>query len=220
MRPAHDLRSAFAVARAFTTAGEGEGEGTSPPGLPSSSPADPDDTTDDTDVDDAEDTEDDEFETVRDKRARKAARDAARYRTAAKAEKERADAAEARVQTLLSRRMEDRFYVAAAGKVTDIEAAWKLADKNTIVINDDGTVVGADEAVTAVIDRYPALVLGPADDHDESGDFVPDAFSPNYTTGGLPNSGQPIGKRPDANRTNDALLMKKYPALATKKGRS
>ena len=211
MRPTQDLRRVFSVARAFSTAG---GEGPDELGDPSS-PADPDDE-DDTE-DDTDDTDD--AKAVRDPKLQKLSRESARYRTEAKAERERADAAEARVQTLLSQRMEDRFFVSAAGKVTDIEAAWKLADKASITMQDDGTIVGTDEAVAAVIERYPALVTGAADDTDDEGDFVPDAFGSGFGTGGLPHSGRPNGKKPDNKSTSDAILAKKYPALAVKRGK-
>ena len=47
--------------------------------------------------------------------------------------------------------------LAAAGKVTDSEAAWKLADMSKGLVEDDGTVKGMDEVIAVVVKQYPYL---------------------------------------------------------------
>src|SRR5689334_17987058 len=80
----------------------------------------------------------------------------ARRRHEAKAERERADAAETKLagltDELRSARMEAAFVRSGFGVLDDLDAAWKLADKAGVTIADDGTVTGMEEVVSKLLD--------------------------------------------------------------------
>ncbi len=196
MLPVHDLRRVLVCARASRPAGE-EGEGSLSPETPSS-PADGDDENEGSDEDD-EPGEDEPLSKseIRNPRIKSLTNECARYRTAAKAEKERADTAETTVSEL---RRHNAFLVAAAGKVTDLEAAWKLADQSAVTVADDGTVTGFDDVIASTLDRYPYLV--PDDEP-----MLP--FQPLPTV----SSGKPNARRIPVNDPNRRVLESRFPAL-------
>lgn len=189
-----DLRSAWlcTLPRAADSAGEGgdSGQGTPPDPPP---PAD-----------DATEENEPTAEEIKNPRIKELSEEAKSHRLAARAEKERADTAEAKTgeltDALRTARMENAFLRAALGKVDDLDAAWKLADRTGVTITDDGTVTGMDEVVAKLVDRYP--YLRPEED--------PAPFTPPPTEP----SGRPFnGPRRSDEVTNRAVLEKKFPAL-------
>ncbi|MFT3854175.1 MAG: hypothetical protein QM733_15745 [Ilumatobacteraceae bacterium] len=104
---------------------------------------------------------------------------------------------------LVEARQHNAFLIAAFGRVDDLEAAWKLADRTTLTVNEDGTVTGAAELVDALCERYPYLVP-PADTP-----YVPPPTEPS----GRPANGRRF-RRTDPNRT---ALENKFPALRGRK---
>ena len=164
----YDLRTWPLAPAASSAAGEGEqGSG----GADASDESDDSDDLDDATPDSsspADSEEGDETDGRRDKpHVHKLDQEAARYRTRAKAERDRADAAEARVReletSLRNERVHNAFVQAAHGRVTDTDAAWKLADHTKISIGEDGKVNGVDDVIRAVVDRYPYLAPDLAD---------------------------------------------------------
>ena len=144
---------------------------------------------------DNETTDDADAEDVKNPKLKKLSDEAAHHRNVAKAEKERADKAEAELRDA---RVENAFTHAAIGMVDDTDAAWKLADKSAIVVGDDGQVTGADEAVAAVLEKYPYLKRLESDD------------------GTGTTQTQASGRPPTRKRTADvnrAILETKFPAL-------
>ena len=196
-RPLHDLRHAFD--RAFPAA---RSEEQSAPPDPSSPPADtnrplpPGDSA----------GEEGEGE-VKNPRLKELSEEAARYRLNAKAEKERADRAEAELaalkaagegggegggegkgdrseETIRSLRLELAFLKANHTRTEpfkDVEAAMRMVDFGGVQVDENGVVTGLDEAIAYVAKKYPYMVK----------DSAP--TRPSYGTGdvasGRPNNG-------------------------------
>jgi hypothetical protein len=185
-----DVRPATQPAAAEGAGPAGVEEEVAPPG----SPSPPAENADDKDADDGEDVRNPELKKLHD--------EAARYRTSAKAEKERADAA---AEALRAARIENAFLRAAVGKVTDTDAAFKLADTTDLTIDDDGNVTDVDDVVAEVVERYPYLRPEVTDDDLIYGEDVPPT--------------QPSGRSTNYKRTSDdgsgnrAVLESKFPAL-------
>lgn len=59
---------------------------------------------------------------------------------------------------------ENALLKAAAGKVSDVDAAWKLADKVGITLNDDGAITGMDDVIATTVERYPYLAPKPTEE--------------------------------------------------------
>jgi hypothetical protein len=169
----------------------------------------------DEDTDDLEPLTEDE---VKNPRLKKLSDEAAKRRNQAKAEKERADAAEARLkefegqantETLLGQlregQMENAFLKMAFGKVADVDAAWKLADKAGVTITNEGTVEGLDEVLAKVLEKHPYLTPKPAEQVDKE---LADRF-PALTPSGRPNN----GRKNDKDAVDYSVLEKKFPAL-------
>jgi hypothetical protein len=189
-----DLRRAFVGMERAGAPAEEEGEQNTEPASPPP-PAD----------DGNEGAGEDE---VQNPRIKQLSDEAARHRTTAKAEKERADAAEAKTTDLEAAlheaRMFNAFILAAVGKVADVDAAWKLADKVGATLAEDGAVSGMEDVVAATLRKYPYLSPKPAEDLPEGlGDKFPAL--------------QPSGRQTNAKRQDGALnrsaLASKFPAL-------
>lgn len=146
--------------------------------------------------DDAEEDLEDPRKIKDPKRAR-SARQAAQYRTQRnKARRERDEL-----------RMEVAFLRAAGAQFVDTTAAWKLADRSMLTVNDDGTVTGADEAVEALAESQPFL-LAPAPDDKPTKDRNPfkEASAPVRKMNGK--------KQPLSSETYDVKRLEaKYPAM-------
>lgn len=207
-----DLRSAWLLLRNFAWSSAGEevdDDGGAP--SPSGAPSIPADTGGDDD--DEHDGDEPTVGDVRDPERQKLSREAARYRTSAKAEKDRADAAETRIGSLeeLVRGLvaQNAFLRAAGGTIADVDAAWKLADHDALTINDDGTVDGIDGALAQVIERYPYVAAQPTTEPDPLVQKFP-ALLP---------SGRPTNakRKTDTGALNVAALAAKYPALGRRK---
>jgi hypothetical protein len=189
-----DLRTAWlpTLPRAADTAGEG---GDGDPAAPDP-PAPADNTTDDGGPELS-------AEEIANPRIKELSDENARHRHVAKAEKERADAAEATVgeltEALHTARMEAAFVRAGFGILDDLDAAWKLADKAGVTITDDGTVTGMEEVVTKLLDRYPYLHVPD-----------PEPWQPPPTE---PSGRRTSGRRTTGEATNRSVLETKFPAL-------
>lgn len=112
------------------------------------------------------------------------------------------------LETARSLRMENEFLRFAGGTFHDAGAAFELADLNGVTLQEDGAVTGMEDAVRAVGESHPYLVRGELDDDDNDEDYE---F---YDTGSA--SGRPVnGRRKPFTpaRTDDATLLRKYPAL-------
>ena len=145
--------------------------------------------------------------------------EAAKRRNRAKAEKERADAAEAKVkaleegqantETLLGQvregQMENAFLRVAFGKVADVDAAWKLADKTGVSITNEGVVEGLDAVLAKVLEKHPYLAPKPTDPDAQA---LADRF-PALSPSGKPNNG-PRGSKDSVDYEK---LAKLFPAL-------
>lgn len=158
--------------------------------------------------DDEEPVEEDE--PVRDPVAYNRSRSESKYRVRAKQAEEERDAHRARADAaegaLLTAAVEVAFVRAAvAAGVTDVEAAWRLADLDDVTLDEDGVIVGADEAVDALKARYPYLVVGAAPAPERT-------QPPSASTSGKKMNGQ--------KKTNPGLdraaLAKRFPALRTR----
>ncbi len=141
----------------------------------------------------------------------------------AKAEKDRADAAEAKASELetrtteLEERLHDQlirgaFLLAATGKVTDSEAAWKLADMSKVLVEEDGTVKGMDEAKAAAVKQYPYLQTEDSDTVDDTTKALRERF-PALEPSGRPTNGPRYGGDP----VNLTALERKFPALKNRR---
>lgn len=104
--------------------------------------------------------------------------------------------------------------VAAAEGVTDVEAAWKLADREMLQWEREGDddppqLTGVEEAVAKVLDRYPYVASGQNDRsrRDDDDDRV---RPPHATTSGRPTNSPKQGKTKELDR---AYLERKFPAL-------
>lgn len=202
-----DLRRAFDTifSRAGSPAGEGENgdaAGSTDPPLPADASTEGDQ---DTGEQDAEDD-------VKNPRIKQLSDEAAKHRNNAKAEKERADAAETKATDLASAlreaRMFNAFVVAGIGKIADVEAAWKLADKVGVTVGDDGTITGMDEVIAKTLERYPYLSPQPASDAPEE---LVDKFPALQPSGRQTN-----GKAKLGDSLNRKALEGKFPALRSR----
>ncbi len=137
----------------------------------------------------------------------------ARYRLSAKAEKERADAAEAKA-TELEERLHDQLVRGAAtiGKVTDSEAAWRLTDLSAVRVREDGTATGMEEAIAVTVRAYPYLAPEDPDKVDGTTKALRDCF-PALEPSGRPTNGPPKG----AEAANLGALERKFPALRNRR---
>jgi hypothetical protein len=192
VEPAYDLRHAWPSFRhAFRPAGD---DGAEFSDSADDSPADGGPANTDTGADDI----------VRDAEKKKLSDEAAARRNEAKAERARADAAEAALatsaQSITELRQHNAFLSAAVGRLTDLDAAWKLADASQIVIAEDGTPTGTDDVITGLLERYP--YLAPVEPLEP--------FQPLPT---LP-SGRPLnGRKLHQNEPTRHVLEGKFPAL-------
>jgi hypothetical protein len=150
---------------------------------------------------------------VQDPDRQRLSREAARYRNTAKAERERADAAEAKAGTLKSTvrdlTAQVAFFRDAARTIDDLEAAWKLADRSALTLSDDGEVEGVDEVLASLIERYPYLKAKPAGDVDPG---LTEKF-PALIPSGRPTN----GKRRNDEGVDVKALAKKFPALGRRR---
>lgn len=147
--------------------------------------------------------------------------EAAKHRTKAKAERERADAAEAKLKefegqantSLLGQvregQMENAFLRVAFGRVADVDAAWKLADKTGVTITNEGVVEGLEDVLTKVLEKHPYLLPKPAEQVDKD---LADKF-PALTASGRPNN----GKRGSTDSVDYEKLAKQFPALRSRR---
>ena len=200
MLPTHDLRHAWdTFHHAFRPAGDDGAETRNPA---DASPADGG-STDDAETDHAGSGND----PVRDVEKKRLSDEAAARRNEAKAERARADTAEAALsasaETITGLRQHNAFLTAAAGRLTDLDAAWKLADTTAIVIADDGSATGTDDVIAGLLDRYPYLA---SDDAALTEPFQPYPTEP---------SGRPLNGRKEqlGARGNRQVLEGKFPAL-------
>lgn len=201
---AFDLRQAFAAigSRAGSSAGEG-GEADSAPPAGSPPPANAGAEEDGADLG----TQLSEEE-IKSPRIKQLSDEAGRYRHTAKAEKERADGAEERANeletALREAHMFNAFLLASNGQVADADAAWKLAEKSEVTIDDDGKVSGMDEVVAATLQRYPYLSPKPVEEPGSLADKFPAL---------QPSGRQTNGKAKPKDGLNRRALESKFPAL-------
>lgn len=200
-----DLRRAFDAI--FSRAGSPAGEGEHGDATGSTDPPPPADTG--TEGDEGTGQQEDD---VKNPRIKQLSDEAAKHRNNAKAEKERADAAETKATDLASAlreaRMFNAFVVASIGKVADVEAAWKLADKVGVTVADDATITGMDEVVAKTLERYPYLSPQPASDTPEE---LADKFPALQPSGRQTN-----GKAKLGDSLNRKALEGKFPALRSR----
>jgi hypothetical protein len=124
-------------------------------------------------------------------------------------ERGRADTAEANSKTAVDQlrdtRMENAFLKMAFGKVADVDAAWKLADKTGVTITTEGVVEGLEDVLAKVLEKHPYLLPKPTEQVDK--DLV-DKF-PALTPSGRPNN----GKKNGTDAVDYEKLAKQFPAL-------
>ncbi len=206
-----DLRRAWRWSLSADSAGgaaSGNGKPPITPRTPPPSPSPPaggDPPPDDTGDEPPPDGDDNGGEDIRDPEKHRLSQEAAKHRTEAKKAKERVGELEAEVAGLQSLRLQNAFLVAAAGKVGDLNAAWKLCDQSRISVADDGTVTGAAEALEETLEKYP--YLAPTNGHDDEELLTPESFGPLEPSGRPANTGNRNGD------TNRAALVKRFPAL-------
>lgn len=137
---------------------------------------------------------------IRDTKLKKLSEDCARYRTERNTERQRVEAV---TDELRQAKLHSAFLLAAVGKVNDLDAAWKLADRTGITVDETGEVTGLDTAVAATVERYPYLAPVEAE--------PAEPFQP-----------QPVGasgreangpRRTIPSVAPHATLVKKFPAL-------
>lgn len=128
----------------------------------------------------------------------------------AEVEKLKRDAgnANAAVDTVRSLQMENRFLRLAADTFHDSDAAFKLADLNGVTLADDGTVTGMEAVIDKLIESHPYLVRDASGAEDDDTWTAPDLPS------GRPTNTQ---RKPDP-KANDAVLLRRYPALQRRRG--
>ena len=167
---------------------------------------------DDTEGDDDEQEEDDEA--VSNPRIKKLSEEAKRHRLAAKAEKDRADAAEAALAasqgdgTVRALRIElaaTKANLTRAEPFKDLEAAMAMVDLSAVKVDDDGKVSGLDDALDYVAKRYPYMV-------DDSG-TAPRPPADDDDTIRRPSGRQTNGSKAPSNGLNRTTLEAKFPAL-------
>jgi hypothetical protein len=222
MSSTHDLRHAFA--RALPSGARSE-EQSAPPD-PSSPPAEkdrPNPTGSSAGEEgfgaDEEAGEEAGEEEIKNPRIKELSEEARRHRLNAKAEKERADQAEAELaalkesgdsgETVRALRIELAWVKANQARpepFRDVEAAMKMVDLGAVQVDEAGAVTGLDEAMAYVAKKYPYMV-------DDSGSSAPTP-RPTYDTpdtpSGRPNNGSREGGRETLSRAN---LELKFPAL-------
>lgn len=136
----------------------------------------------------------------------------ARHRMNAKEHRKRADAQEARANSLQEQNdeltLENAFIRVGAGHIEDFDAAWKLMDRTGISITEQGDVKGLQEAIDKVIDRYPYVAKDGTADTDL-----------NAALAGLQSSGGSVNRqrRPTNGQASHSVLAKKFPALRHRK---
>ena len=145
----------------------------------------------------ADDTSD--SEQIKNPELKRLSNEAAAHRIRAKKAEEALATATESVQDLL---IENAFIRAALPLVDDIDAAWKLADHSLVKVDDDGNVSGMDTMITAALRSYPYL--------ERVVDTMP---TPLPGSGGAPVN----GRRANPNSGNAAVLVKKFPALRTRR---
>ncbi|MFN2640560.1 MAG: hypothetical protein ABR548_01500 [Actinomycetota bacterium] len=145
-----------------------------------------------------DDDDDDATEVIRDRKGWAHSHREAKYRTRAKTERARAETAE---QATLTLQIENAFLRAVAGRVTDLDAAYRLADLSDVELDETGELVGVQEAVEATLARYPLLLGG------EESPTVP-----------LEKSGRPINRNKNRAPTPDRTALEtRYPALRSRR---
>jgi hypothetical protein len=204
MTTLHDLRFAWldTLSRAGNTAGRDEdGDGT----------PDPDDSPPADDLPDEDDDQDDE--TVSHPRIKKLSEEAKRHRLAAKAEKERADRADAalaeaqgadQVRALRLELAAIKHNATRPEPFKDVEAAMAMVDLSAVTLGDDGTVSGLDDALDYVAKKYPYMV-------DDSGTAPARPAADDLPM--RPSGRQTNGRRGDGSGYNRSTLEGKFPAL-------
>jgi hypothetical protein len=100
--------------------------------------------------------------------------------------------------------VEKEFYRHAAGRVADLGAAFKLADRKGIAPDEDGSITGVEEMVNKVIQHYPFLAVDYDDTPTRRTTNVPD---------GPKEGGSPTRRRKDGTTHTPSILRKKFPAL-------
>lgn len=100
--------------------------------------------------------------------------------------------------------MFNAFLLASSGQVADPDAAWKLADKTGVTIDDDGKVTGMDDVITKTLEKYPYLSPKPADDNAPLVDKFPALQPSGRQTNGKAKMGEGLNRR---------TLESKFPAL-------
>lgn len=158
------------------------------------------------------DTADDEEEDIRDPERKRLSNESKRYRLRVR----ELEAKVAELETELAARpadsttgvnalrVEKEFYRLAARQVTDLAAAFKLADLKGVTIDSDGTVTGIDQVVKTVVQHYPFLIGEPGTEPDKRTTAVPD---------GPKEGGSPSNRRRGQAEPNTSALQKKFPAL-------
>ena len=101
--------------------------------------------------------------------------------------------------------MFNAFLLASNGQVADPDAAWKLADKAEVTIDDAGKVTGMDEVIAATVQKYPYLSPKPVDDVSAP---LADKFPALQPSGRQTNARTNIDKG-----LNRRVLESKFPAL-------
>jgi hypothetical protein len=101
--------------------------------------------------------------------------------------------------------VEKEFYRFAAGRVADLGAAFKLADRKGIAPNEDGSITGVEEMVNKVIQHYPFLAADYEDTPTQRTTKVPDGPKEGGSATNRRKTGKPI--------TTTSTLRKKFPAL-------
>ncbi len=101
--------------------------------------------------------------------------------------------------------VEKEFYRLAAQRVTDLAAAFKLADTSLITVADNGTLTGMDKVIDRVLQNYPFLSGDSDDEPTERTTKVPAVPK----EGGSPTSSRRSGK----SATTSSTLRRKFPAL-------
>ena len=96
-----------------------------------------------------------EFEAAEETRKQEELKKKGEWEALAKANEDKAKAAEQKYQTALT----DNRIQAEAVKLgaVDLEAVLKLIDRTNVKINEDGTIAGAEDAVKALLDSKPYL---------------------------------------------------------------
>ncbi len=111
--------------------------------------------------------------------------------------------------------MEVAFLRAAWGKVSDPETAWKLAAKDGITVTDEGDVSGVDEALAALLDRYPYLSPTESEPVDDDTKVLQEKFPALKPTS--PSGRQDAGRKTQLPNATLGKLVKQFPALRSRR---